>query len=63
MRDLLKDRFSTVTDFEGRISPEIKVWVRGESFESMRRRRKTVQKIMQGKIEVEGTVLIGDIAK
>ena len=58
MRDLLEGRLSTVTDYEGRIRPEIKVWVQGESFESMRRRRKIVQKIMQGKIEVKGTVLI-----
>lgn len=59
MRDLLEGRLSTIRDFEGRISSETRVWVQGESFESIRRRKRIIQKIVQGKIEVEGAVLIG----
>ncbi|MEM2675001.1 MAG: NDP-sugar synthase [Candidatus Bathyarchaeia archaeon] len=59
MRDLLDGHFSTIRDFEGRISSETRVWVQGESFESIRRRKRIIQKIVQGKIEVEGAVLIG----
>jgi len=59
MQDMLHGRFSSLTDFGGRISPEEKVWVQGESIESMKRRQEIIRKIKQGKIEVEGAVLIG----
>ena len=59
MQDMLHGRFSSLTDFGGRTSPEEKVWVQGESTESMKRRQEIIRKIRQGKIEVEGAVLIG----
>lgn len=59
MQDMLNGRFSSLTDFGGRISEEAKIWVQGESVESMKSRREIIRKIKQRKIEVEGAVLIG----
>lgn len=59
MRDMLDGRFSSLTDFGGRVDEEERVWVQGESAESMRGRKEIVNKIKRGKIEVEGSVLIG----
>ena len=59
MRDMLEGRFSSLTDFGGRIDKEARIWVQGESPESMRRRKEIIKKIKQGKITVEGSVLIG----
>ncbi|MEM2366692.1 MAG: NDP-sugar synthase [Candidatus Bathyarchaeia archaeon] len=59
MRDMLEGRFSSLTDFGGRIGEETRVWVQGESPESIKRRKEIVRKIKDRKIEVEGSVLIG----
>lgn len=59
MRDMLNGRFSLLPDFDGRISEEARIWVQGESLESMKRREQIVKKIKQGKIKIEGSVLIG----
>lgn len=59
MRDMLMGRFSSLKDFGGRISEKDRIWVQGDSAESMRSRRDIVKKISQGKIKVEGAVLIG----
>jgi NDP-sugar pyrophosphorylase family protein len=59
MQDMLQGRFSSLTDFGGRISEEERIWVQGESTESMKRRKEIIKKIKEGKIEVEGAVLIG----
>jgi NDP-sugar pyrophosphorylase family protein len=59
MQDMLDGRFSSLTDFGGRISEEARIWVQGESSESLKRRNEIIRKIEQGKIEVEGSVLIG----
>jgi len=59
VRDMLNGRFSSLTDFGGRIDEETRVWVQGESVESMKRRKEIIRKIKQGKIEVKGSVLIG----
>jgi len=59
MQDMLNGRFSSLTDFGGRISEEAKIWVQGESSESQKRKQEIIRKIKQGKIEIEGAVLIG----
>jgi len=59
MRDMLDGKFASLTDFGGRINEEKRIWVQGESSESMTRRREIVRKIRQGKIEIEGSVLMG----
>jgi NDP-sugar pyrophosphorylase family protein len=59
MRDMLEGKFCSLIDFGGRISEEAKIWVQGESSESLKRRQEIIRKIKQGKIEVEGSVLIG----
>jgi NDP-sugar pyrophosphorylase family protein len=59
MHDMLNGRFSSLTDFGGRISEEARIWVQGESVESMKSRREIIRKIKQHKIEIEGAVLIG----
>ena len=58
VQDMLDGCFSSLTDFGGRIN-EDRIWVQGESKESMKRRKEIIRKIKQGKIEVEGSVLIG----
>jgi NDP-sugar pyrophosphorylase family protein len=59
MQDMLNGRFLSLTDFGGRISEEARIWVQGESYESLKRRQEIIKKIKQGKIDVEGSVLIG----
>jgi NDP-sugar pyrophosphorylase family protein len=59
MQDMLNGRFSSLTDFGGRINEEARIWVQGESSESQKRRKEIIRKIKQGKIEIEGAVLIG----
>jgi NDP-sugar pyrophosphorylase family protein len=59
MHDMLDGRFSSLTDFGGRIDEEKRMWVQGESTESMKRRKEIIRKIKQRKIEINGSVLIG----
>ncbi len=59
MHDMLNGRFSSLTDFGGRISEEKRIWVQGESSESTKRKDEIIRKIKQGKIVIEGAVLIG----
>ena len=59
MKDMLDGKFASLTDFGGRLSEEKRRWVQGESVESMKRRQEIIRKIKKGKIEVEGSVLIG----
>jgi len=59
IQDMLNGCFLSLTDFGGRISKEASIWVQGESSESLKRRQEIIRKIKQGKIEVEGAVLIG----
>jgi NDP-sugar pyrophosphorylase family protein len=59
MRKLLDGGFSMLTDFGGRISNKQQIWVQGDSNDAAKRRQEIVKKIKQGKIEIEGAVLIG----
>ncbi|MCW4010105.1 MAG: NDP-sugar synthase [Candidatus Bathyarchaeota archaeon] len=59
MKNLLHGGFKMLTEFGGRISPDKKIWVQGESNDAAIRRQEIVRKIRQGKIEIEGAVLIG----
>jgi NDP-sugar pyrophosphorylase family protein len=59
MRDMLYGKFAPLTDFGGRLDEEQRVWVQGESSDSMKRRQEIIGKIKKGAIEVEGSVLIG----
>jgi NDP-sugar pyrophosphorylase family protein len=59
MKKLLHGGFSMLTDFGGKISEKEHVWVQGESNDSEKRREEIIKKIKQGKIEIEGAVLIG----
>jgi NDP-sugar pyrophosphorylase family protein len=59
MHDMLYGRFSSLTDFGGRINENDRIWVQGESSESMKRRQEIIRRIKQRKIEIEGSVLMG----
>jgi NDP-sugar pyrophosphorylase family protein len=59
MKKLLHGGFSMLTDFGGRIDEKQLIWVQGESNDSEQRRQEIIRKIKQGKIEIEGAVLIG----
>lgn len=59
MKNLLHGGFSMLTDFGGRISPDVKIWVQGESNDAEKRRQEIIKKIKAGKIDIEGAVLIG----
>jgi NDP-sugar pyrophosphorylase family protein len=59
MHDMLKGRFTSLTDFGGRINKEDRIWIQGESYEALKRRQEIMRKIKNGKIEVKGAVLIG----
>ncbi len=59
MKQLLHGGFSMLTDFGSRISEKQNIWVQGESNDSEKRRQEIIQKVKQGRIELEGAVLIG----
>lgn len=59
MHDMLHGRFSSLTDFGGKIGEEKRLWVQGESSEALKSRKEIMAKIKKGRIKVEGAVLIG----
>jgi len=59
MHDMLNGRFTSLTDFGGRISEDRRIWVQGESSEAMKSRKEIIRKIKHGKIKIQGAVLIG----
>lgn len=59
MNDMLYGKFASLTDFGGKLDDENRVWVQGESSDSMKRRQEIIGKIKKGTIEVDGAVLIG----
>ena len=59
MNGILNGKLMALQDFGGRISEDVRVWIQGESPESLRRREEIIRKIRDGRIEVEGSVLIG----
>jgi NDP-sugar pyrophosphorylase family protein len=59
MHDMLMGQFSSLTDFGGRISETERIWVQGESVESMKSRKDIIRQIREKKITIEGAVLIG----
>lgn len=59
MTGILHGRLEALQDFGGRVSEDVSIWIQGESPESIRRRGEIIRKIKDGKIEVEGAVLIG----
>jgi len=59
MSDILRGKLSSLTDFGGKINENPRIWVQGESKESILRREEIIKKIKQGKIKLEGSVLIG----
>jgi len=59
MINILRGNLSSLTDFGGKIAEDQNVWVQGESKESIVRRAKIIRKIKDGKIQLEGSVLIG----
>jgi NDP-sugar pyrophosphorylase family protein len=59
MIDILNGKLRSLQDFGGRISPDERIWVQGESPESIKRRTLIVKKFRDGKIRLKGSVLIG----
>lgn len=59
MEDILHGHLKSLKDFGGRISEDSTIWIQGKSIESIRRRKKIIRKIKEGRIELEGSVLIG----
>ena len=59
MDGILHGRLKALQDFGGRVSEDALIWIQGESPESIRRREEIIRKIKDGRIEVEGAVLIG----
>jgi NDP-sugar pyrophosphorylase family protein len=59
MTGILHGKLSSLIDFGGRISDDLRIWVQGESKESIIRREEIIQKIKKDQIHLEGSVLIG----
>ena len=59
MYDILRGRLESLKEFDGRIFPDRRIWIQGESPESIAGRDKLAEMIMDGMIEVEEPVLIG----
>jgi NDP-sugar pyrophosphorylase family protein len=59
MKGILHGQLKSLQDFGGRMSRNSKIWIQGESIESLRRRKEIVRKVKEGRIRLEGAVLIG----
>lgn len=59
MKGMLGGKLRALQDFGGRVSEDIRLWVQGESPESLCRREKIIRKVKEGRIEISGSVLIG----
>jgi NDP-sugar pyrophosphorylase family protein len=59
MRDMLSGHFSSMADLGGRIGDMKRIWVQGESAESMLRREEIINKMKRRKIKLEGSILVG----
>lgn len=59
MKGIINGKLSILQDFGGRISPKERVWIQGESVESIKRRELIVKKFRGEKIRFNGSVLIG----
>jgi len=59
MKQMLNGCLPSLTEFGGRINERQKLWIQGESEESQKRRKQIIDRIKQGKINVQGAVLIG----
>lgn len=59
MEGILHGQLKSLQDFGGRLSEDSTVWIQGESIESIRRREDIIRKIAEGRMELEGSVLIG----
>jgi len=59
MEGILHGRLKSLQDFGGRVSQDSTIWIQGESVESLRRREEIVRKVGEGRIELQGSVLIG----
>lgn len=59
MHDILNGKLTSLQDFGGRVSPREKIWIQGESAESLKQRALIVKKFREGNITLNGSVLIG----
>ena len=59
MFDILKGRLECLKEFDGRIFPDKRIWIQGESPESIARRNRIIEMVEKGKILLEEPVLIG----
>lgn len=59
MHDMLYGRFSSLTDFGGRTNGEKRLWIQGESSEALKSKKEITTKIKEGRIKIEGAVLVG----
>ena len=59
MRDMLYGKLKSLKDCGGVPAIKERIWVQGESKESIKRREIIVEKLKKGKIQLEGAVLIG----
>jgi len=59
MRGILHGQLKSLQDLGGRVSEDLRIWIQGESIESLRRREEIMTKLKDGRISLEGSVLIG----
>jgi NDP-sugar pyrophosphorylase family protein len=59
MNAILNGKLRSLQDFVGRVSPHERIWIQGESAESLKRLALVVEKFRKGEIRLKGSVLIG----
>jgi len=59
MEGMLHGQLKSMQDFGDRVSKNSTIWIQGESIESVRRREEIIRKVKKGRIELEGSILIG----
>ena len=59
MTDILHGKLMCLQDFGGRISEDATVWIQGDTPASIQRREEILNKVRDGRIELQGAVLIG----
>ena len=59
MYDILMGRLDCLCDFQGRVSSDRRLWIQGDSPESIARKNRILEMIRKGEVTVEEPVLIG----
>jgi len=59
MQDILHGKLDCLQDFDGKVEEKATLWIQGETPASIRRREEILRKMREGRIDLQGAVMIG----